>query len=258
MEPIHSSWIKRDDGLRTRSVPLSHHRALSLSLYDARAARLSNEGKCAVPSHTISQDYTDERKVHIQRLRALGGGPPCFNWTSLRQSQHVLGEEEKDVPGDEMAVEAGKRTDSAVAGKKRKAERELDDEPMLKVAKPNGPVDVERQCGVILASGHPCARSLACKSHSMGAKRSVPGRSLPYDMLLAAYQRKNQVKQQQAAINANTPLEEEGDFSSSNMGRRLTGVDGLAGLPLALTLLLGRLRSKGRWGGLTQVSTDSA
>lgn len=59
-----------------------------------------------------------------------------------------------------------------------------------------GPVDVERQCGVILPNGQPCARSLTCKSHSMGAKRAVAGRSLPYDMLLAAYQKKNQAKQQ--------------------------------------------------------------
>lgn len=58
-----------------------------------------------------------------------------------------------------------------------------------------GPVDVERQCGVI-KDGVPCARSLTCKSHSMGAKRAVAGRSLPYDMLLAAYQKKNQAKQQ--------------------------------------------------------------
>jgi hypothetical protein len=58
-----------------------------------------------------------------------------------------------------------------------------------------GPVDVERQCGV-MKDGVPCARSLTCKSHSMGAKRAVPGRSLPYDMLLTAYQKKNQAKQQ--------------------------------------------------------------
>jgi len=62
----------------------------------------------------------------------------------------------------------------------------------------------------------------------MGAKRAVPGRSLPYDMLLAAYQKKNQAKQQstyprlhslvissnkitflEAAIDANAPLEDE-------------------------------------------------
>lgn len=55
---------------------------------------------------------------------------------------------------------------------------------------------MERQCGVVLPNGQPCARSLTCKSHSMGAKRGVAGRSLPYDMLLAAYQKKNQARQQ--------------------------------------------------------------
>jgi SAGA-associated factor 73 len=47
-----------------------------------------------------------------------------------------------------------------------------------------------------MKDGVACARSLTCKSHSMGAKRAVAGRSLPYDMLLAAYQKKNQAKQQ--------------------------------------------------------------
>jgi len=114
---------------------------------------------------------------------------------------------------------AGKAKKTNVAGKKRKAEGELDkgktkkkkDEPKPKVAKPKGPVDVERQCGVLLPNGQPCARSLTCKSHSMSAKRAVPGRSLPYDMLLAAYQKKNQAKQQKAAIDANAPLEDEDD-----------------------------------------------
>lgn len=59
---------------------------------------------------------------------------------------------------------------------------------------------MERQCGVLLPNGLPCARSLTCKSHSMGAKRAVAGRSLPYDMLLAAYQKKNQAKQQSAFL----------------------------------------------------------
>ncbi len=89
-------------------------------------------------------------------------------------------------------------------GKKRKAEDEAGkipkkkkkDEPKPKTAKAKMPVDVERQCGVITPNGVPCARSLTCKSHSMGAKRAVPGRSLPYQMLLAAYQKKNQAKQQ--------------------------------------------------------------
>lgn len=56
-------------------------------------------------------------------------------------------------------------------------------------------VDVDLQCGVQLPAGGVCARSLTCKSHSMGAKRAVPGRSQPYDQLLAAYQQRNKVKQ---------------------------------------------------------------
>jgi SCA7, zinc-binding domain len=66
--------------------------------------------------------------------------------------------------------------------------------PKRKVSKPKGPIDVERQCGVTLPNGAQCARSLTCNSHSMGAKRAVPGRSLPYDILLHAYQKKNQVR----------------------------------------------------------------
>ncbi|KAH7125529.1 SCA7, zinc-binding domain-containing protein [Dendryphion nanum] len=109
--------------------------------------------------------------------------------------------------------------DSAKKGKKRKidadaekapnAKKKKKDEPKAKPAKTKGPVDVERQCGVLLPNGGYCARSLTCKSHSMGLKRAVPGRSLPYDMLLAQYQKKNQAKQQRAAIDANAPLPED-------------------------------------------------
>ena len=113
---------------------------------------------------------------------------------------------------------AGKKPDGEGKGKKRKAEGDADkgpknkkkkEEPKPKVPKPKGPVDVERHCGVLLPNGQPCARSLTCKSHSMGAKRAVAGRSMPYNMLLAAYQKKNQAKQQKAALDANAPLEDE-------------------------------------------------
>lgn len=48
----------------------------------------------------------------------------------------------------------------------------------------NAPYDPNKNCGVITPEGKPCGRSLTCKTHSMGAKRSVPGRSAPYDVLL--------------------------------------------------------------------------
>ncbi len=104
--------------------------------------------------------------------------------------------------------------DGAKKGKKRKldgdaekgpnAKKKKKDEPKQKGAKPKGPVDVERQCGVPLPNGGFCARSLTCKSHSMGLKRAVPGRSLPYDMLLAQYQKKNQAKQQRKSSKLST------------------------------------------------------
>lgn len=61
------------------------------------------------------------------------------------------------------------------------------------MAKAKGPVDVDKQCGVALTSGGLCARSLTCKTHSMGAKRAVLGRTQPYDVLLQQYQ--NETKQ---------------------------------------------------------------
>jgi SAGA-associated factor 73 len=126
---------------------------------------------------------------------------------------------DKEKDGDEITVKsadaADKADDSTKKGKKRKADGESEktpkskkkkDEPKPKAAKPKGPVDVERQCGVLLPNGAQCARSLTCKSHSMGAKRAVPGRSLPYDMLLHAYQKKNQARIQRAQIDSNAPL----------------------------------------------------
>ncbi|KAL8841460.1 MAG: hypothetical protein Q9170_000923 [Blastenia crenularia] len=117
---------------------------------------------------------------------------------------------------------ASTNDNSSKKTKKRKADMEGDKEPKKKklkkdeppkpkVPKPKGPVDVEKQCGVLLPNGGYCARSLTCKSHSMGAKRAVPGRSMPYDFLLAQYQKKNQAKQQKAAMDANAPLVDDTD-----------------------------------------------
>ncbi|CAF9904312.1 MAG: Mitochondrial beta-keto-acyl synthase [Alectoria fallacina] len=111
--------------------------------------------------------------------------------------------------------------DGPKKSKKRKADGEGDKEPKKKklkkdeppkpkLPKPKGPVNVEKQCGVMLPNGGFCARSLTCKSHSMGAKRSVPGRSLPYDQLLAMYQKQNQAKIQKAALEAKAPLLDDG------------------------------------------------
>jgi hypothetical protein len=135
----------------------------------------------------------------------------------------IRGSGRKDtLNGDDDGLKKGKKrkadgdadNDGPSKKKKKKGGAGGDNDPKgPKAAKPKGPVDVEKQCGVALPNGAQCARSLTCKSHSMGAKRAVPGRSLPYDMLLAAYQKKNQARQQKAAIDANAPalLEEDLD-----------------------------------------------
>ena len=112
------------------------------------------------------------------------------------------------------------------AGETKKKKKLKKDEPKVpKAPKPKGPVDVERQCGVVLANGAQCARSLTCKSHSMGAKRAVPGRSLPYDQLLQNYQKKNQARQQKAALESNAPIFDEDDLAGGGLG-------GLGGVPV--------------------------
>ncbi|PGH13246.1 hypothetical protein AJ79_03805 [Helicocarpus griseus UAMH5409] len=132
------------------------------------------------------------------------------------------GDDEGAMKGQKSAKKSAGGEDGPKKGKKRKADADDDkdkepkkkkkkDEPKPKVPKPKGPVDVEKQCGVPLPNGGQCARSLTCKSHSMGAKRAVPGRSLPYDMLLQAYQKKNQARQQKAAIDANAPIHDDLD-----------------------------------------------
>lgn len=98
---------------------------------------------------------------------------------------------QKEKEAAAAAAAAALREDMAAGS----AEPRKKKQPKAKTAaKPKGPVDVERQCGVPLPSGGFCARSLTCKTHSMGAKRAVLGRSAPYDVLLQQYQKRNQAK----------------------------------------------------------------
>lgn len=101
------------------------------------------------------------------------------------------------------SCQLGPNAEVRKGSKKRKAEDEAptpDDpsapkkkKPMTKVTKGRmkGPVDLDKQCGVINDKNLPCSRSLTCKSHSMGAKRAVQGRSRPYDELLLEWNRQN-------------------------------------------------------------------
>lgn len=117
----------------------------------------------------------------------------------------------KKATGEPKKTKKQKALEEKLAKAEAKPPKKKKEKPPKAEPKPKAPVDVEKQCGVLLPNGLLCARSLTCKSHSMGAKRGVLGRSQPYDVLLAAYQRKNQAKQQKAAINASGPHPEEAD-----------------------------------------------
>ncbi|KAG0051266.1 hypothetical protein BGZ83_003900 [Gryganskiella cystojenkinii] len=97
--------------------------------------------------------------------------------------------------------------------KKQKAAKPPKVKPVARV---KGPLDLDRQCGVIVAPGNtPCARSLTCKSHSMSSKRSVEGRSRPYDVLLQLIQKKPApVKDEKSGrLESEVPLAEKEDVN---------------------------------------------
>ena len=83
----------------------------------------------------------------------------------------------------QLEVEARRRAREEALDPKKKKKKSI------MSARKKGPTDVDTQCGVINDKGLPCSRSLTCKSHSMGAKRSVQGRSRPYDELLLEWQK---------------------------------------------------------------------
>lgn len=198
------SLVKRPPSDITKAFPTGR------PLMDMPKMLKCNHCKRTVMEHSMPK--------HIER---------CLNKKQEKQRKKKEAKDARDAAArkekgqDSDEEEEGER--SAIKGgasKKRKAVDEGDegaptkkkkkkDEAKAKASKPKAPVDVERQCGVELPQGGQCARSLTCKSHSMGAKRGVPGRSAPYDKLLMDYQRKNQAKLQKAAFDANAPDPEE-------------------------------------------------
>lgn len=110
------------------------------------------------------------------------------NGTSKPKKKYKKSQAQKEKEAANAAAAA-----SLVGKKDVKKKRQVLQKPKT-ATKPKGPLDVEKQCGVPLPSGGFCARSLTCKTHSMGAKRAVPGRSAPYDILLQQYQKRNQAK----------------------------------------------------------------
>lgn len=186
--------VKKEKAQRKKEAREARERAKEQAAREEEARKAEEEGGA-----DDSSDDDDDDKG------GAGGGP------GGKTTKKAAG---KKAAGGDDTKGKKRKADGDPDGKGGPKAKKKKDEPKPKAAKPKGPVDVERQCGVLTPTGQPCARSLTCKTHSMGAKRAVPGRSLPYDMLLAAYQKKNQAKQQKAALDANAPLEDEDEVNA--------------------------------------------
>lgn len=157
------------------------------------------------------QERARKKKEARDANKAKSGGgkdedDDAITQKSQKSAKKSAGGEEGTKKGKKRRMDDGGGPGAGPKAKDKepKKKKKMDKPPPPKQKRP---VNVETQCGVLLPNGGQCARSLTCKSHSMGAKRAVPGRSLPYDMLLQAYQKKNQARQQSMFFDQNTFLQ---------------------------------------------------
>lgn len=149
------------------------------------------------PSSVDSSRNNTPQPGNSTQISAITGKPK----KKYKKSQTQKEKEAANAAAAAAAAAAAQET-----GERKKKKQTKGTKPG---SKHKGPVDVEKQCGVPLPNGGFCARSLTCKTHSMGAKRMVPGRSAPYDILLQQYQKRNQAKL--AANNALALQKKEND-----------------------------------------------
>ena len=172
---------------------------------EAKEAKL-REAKAKEAAEEKDKDK-DADSVMDDIATAVGGEDGAGEGSSTKKPPKKSAS--KNAPDGPKKSKKRKADEGGEDKEPKKKKLKKDEPPKPKVPKPKGPVNVETQCGVPLSNGAYCARSLTCKSHSMGAKRAVLGRSAPYDQLLAMYQKRNQAKLQKAALSAAAPLPDD-------------------------------------------------
>ncbi|KAK3684541.1 SAGA complex subunit Sgf73 [Vermiconidia calcicola] len=209
-------------------VPLSIAKAFPTSkpMSDKPETQKCNVCKRAVAKHAMPKHIESCLNKKQEKQRKKKEAKDARD-AAARKEKNAVADSEDEEEVDGKKTTPGTKGGGLGASKKRKAgeegedaaggpakKKKKNDTSKAKPARPKAPVDVEKQCGVELPQGGQCARSLTCKSHSMGAKRAVPGRSAPYDKLLMEYQRKNQAKLQKAQFDANAPNPDDEDLPS--------------------------------------------
>lgn len=194
--------VKKEKANRKKAAREARERAKEQALREERERRAEEEGVVLGADGDSPDEDEDEKVPGGKTTKKAAGKKAGGDGDAKGKKRKADGEPAEKAPSkkkkkEEQKPKAKPKGESARLHCVSIARDLLADAPLLFL----GPVDVERQCGVLLPNGQPCARSLTCKSHSMGAKRAVAGRSLPYDMLLAAYQKKNQARQQSKCPN---------------------------------------------------------
>ncbi|CAG8570051.1 16271_t:CDS:2, partial [Dentiscutata erythropus] len=121
----------------------------------------------------------------------------------------------KKKPVDEIPVNKNSKDIESTYVSNKKRKRSVTSE---------GPIDLDKQCGVIEHTGTQCSRSLTCKSHSMALKRAVQGRSQPFNTLLSQYQKKSIGRPQNNGVPDNKAENGKKDGSTVEVGENDDGV----------------------------------
>ncbi|KAH9839828.1 SCA7-domain-containing protein [Rhodofomes roseus] len=129
--------------------------------------------KCKDCHRPVLRSGVEEHAANCAKLRAAFKKSAKGREAEFSKGKKRKAEDEEPTPEDPSAPKKKKAATKVTKGRFK------------------GPVDYDKQCGVINDKNLPCSRSLTCKSHSMGAKRAVQGRSRPYDELLLEWNRLN-------------------------------------------------------------------
>ncbi|PWN43061.1 SCA7-domain-containing protein [Ceraceosorus guamensis] len=184
--PVHPAWYDEDIDITDFGPSPLHDRIKLVKcsvcgrtvLKDAWVFHTKN---CAIAAGLAEGRLSPSiLALPIDSLNARRGSLDGGSDADVRLSRNGAG-------GKPLSKKAQKEAEAA----QRRLERAKKKEDKLKNKSKRvgaGPLDVDRQCGVPTEKGL-CARSLTCKTHSMRAKREVPGRSQPYDDLLLEWQK---------------------------------------------------------------------
>ncbi|GAK62036.1 SCA7-domain-containing protein [Moesziomyces antarcticus] len=189
--PTHPSWAEIEEATRSDAGSPSTTLVDSPAWHfddtivtDFGPAALDDEVEiveCADCHKPVLRDALSFHQQNCKLARDIASGrisPSILEGDPKKR--RMMEDDDESIMGDDSGIPLTK---------KQKKEARLAEEKRKGGRKNKGPIDVDKQCGVINDKGLPCSRSLTCKSHSMGAKRAVEGRSAPYDTLLFEWQK---------------------------------------------------------------------